>query len=120
MLRKLVLVIAAMAAACASQPKAAPAPPPAPAAPPAAELARSGLAVAVEADVTLTDSSRSREIPVHVHPPLRVDRIEQLGDRRAHEWPPRLHRPWGEVLVHHLPHGGVQGTVLLDQLIAAK
>ena len=67
MLRKLVLVVAALAAACASQPKAAaPAPPPAPVAPPAAELARSGLAVAVEADVTLTDSSRSREIPVHV------------------------------------------------------
>ena len=66
MLRKLVLVVAAMAAACASQPKAAPPPPAAPVPPQAAELARSGLAVALEADVTLTDSSRSREIPVHV------------------------------------------------------
>ena len=59
------LVALAMAAACASQPKAAP-PPPAPVAPPAAELARSGLSVVLEADVTLTDSSRSRDIAVHV------------------------------------------------------
>lgn len=52
------------ASACASKPSAPP--PPAPAAPPAAELARSGLAVVKEADVTLHDSSRNREIPVHV------------------------------------------------------
>src|SRR5258705_6300260 len=66
MLKNLVLVVAAMAAACASQPKAAAPPAPGPVAPPAAELARSGISVVLEADVTLTDSSRSREIPVHV------------------------------------------------------
>ncbi len=60
-----VLVALAWMAACASQPKA-PAPPPKPVAPPAAELARSGLSVVLEADVTLTDSSRGRDVPVHV------------------------------------------------------
>ena len=58
------LAALAMATACASQPKAAS--PPAPVAPPAAELARSGLSVVQEADVTLTDSSRGRDVPVHV------------------------------------------------------
>ena len=66
MLRKLVLVAAALTAACASQPKAAPAPRRRPLPPPASELASSGVFVAVEADVTLNDSSRSRDIPVHV------------------------------------------------------
>ena len=60
-----VLVALAWMAACASQPKA-PAPPPQPVAPAAAELARSGLSVVLEADVTLTDSSRGRDVPVHV------------------------------------------------------
>ncbi len=54
------------AAACASRPSPPPPPPPPVAPPPAAELARSGLAVVKEADVTRRDSSRKREIPVHV------------------------------------------------------
>jgi len=53
------------AGGCASKPAPAPAPPP-PAAPPAAELARSGLAVVKQADITLRDSSRNREVPVRV------------------------------------------------------
>ncbi len=61
------LAVLAMATACASQPKAPPPAPPQPVAPPsAAELARSGLSVVLEADVTLTDSSRGRDVPVHV------------------------------------------------------
>ena len=55
-----------LAAACASPPSAPPAPPPPPVAPPAAELARSGLAVAVDAEVKLTDAARKREIAVAV------------------------------------------------------
>ncbi len=58
-----------LAAACASKPAAAPAPP-APAAPPAKELARSGLAVVAEADVTVRDPSRNRDIPIHVTYPI--------------------------------------------------
>jgi len=54
------------AAGCASKPAPAPAAPPPPAAPPAAELARSGLAVVKQADVSLRDSSRNREVPVRV------------------------------------------------------
>jgi predicted dienelactone hydrolase len=65
LLRAAAAALLAGAAACASKP--APAPPPAPpAAPPAAELAKSGLAVALNADVTLKDSSRNREVPVRV------------------------------------------------------
>ena len=60
-----IAVLALAASACASKPAAPPAPPPA-VAPPAAELARSGLAVARNADVVLKDSSRNREIPVRV------------------------------------------------------
>lgn len=56
-------------AACAPKPTAPPSPPPAPTPPPAAELARSGLAVVKEADIVLRDSSRKREIPVHVDYP---------------------------------------------------
>ena len=58
-------VLALAASACASKPAAPPAPPP-PVAPPAAELARSGLAVVKQTDVTLRDSSRNREVPVRV------------------------------------------------------
>lgn len=57
------------AGGCASKPSAPPPAPPPPAAPPAAELARSGLAVVREADIVLHDSSRKREIPVHVDYP---------------------------------------------------
>jgi len=53
------------ASACASKPAPAPAAPP-PAASPAADLARSGLAVVKDADVTLHDSSRNREVSVRV------------------------------------------------------
>ncbi len=76
MLRKLVLVAAALTAACASQPKAAPpAPAPAPAAPAAATFASSGVFVVLEADVVLNDSSRSRDIPVHVTYPEGAERF---------------------------------------------
>jgi dienelactone hydrolase len=54
-----------LAAACASKPAPAPGPAATPA-PPAAELAKSGLAVALNADVVLKDSSRNREIAVRV------------------------------------------------------
>jgi dienelactone hydrolase len=59
-------VLLVFAAACASKPGPAPAPAPQPTPPPAADLARSGLAVAVNADVVLNDPSRDREIPVRV------------------------------------------------------
>jgi len=59
-------VVLLFGAACASQPNSAPAPPPQPTPPPAAELAKSGLAVALNADVVLKDSSRNRDIPVRV------------------------------------------------------
>ena len=65
LLRRLPVLAVFLAAACASQPKAPP-PPPQPIAPAAAELARSGLSVVLDADVTLTDSSRGRDVPVHV------------------------------------------------------
>jgi dienelactone hydrolase len=64
-IRAAAVVLALAASACASKPAAPPAPPP-PVAPPAAELARSGLAVALNADVVLKDPSRNREIPVRV------------------------------------------------------
>jgi len=54
------------AAACASKPSPAPSPATAPPAPPAAELAKSGLDVALNADIVLNDSSRNREIPLRV------------------------------------------------------
>ena len=58
-------VLLVLAAACASKPAPAPAPA-APAVPPAAELAKSGIDVALTADVVLKDSSRDREIPLRV------------------------------------------------------
>ncbi len=58
------LCLATACAPAASPGPSSPAPPPA--APPAAELARSGIAVAAEADVRLRDDARRREIPVAV------------------------------------------------------
>ncbi|HKD16344.1 MAG TPA: hypothetical protein VKG23_00655 [Thermoanaerobaculia bacterium] len=55
-----------LAAACASKPAPAPSPAPGPTPPPASELAKSGLDVALSADVVLKDSSRNREIPLRV------------------------------------------------------
>ncbi len=55
-----------VATACASPAAAPPPPAPPPAAPPAAELARSGLAVAVEAAVKLVDAARRRDVAVAV------------------------------------------------------
>ncbi len=66
MRRSCLLATAVLAARCASGPPPAAPPPPAPVAPAAAELARSGLAVVRDADVTLSDSSRHRDIPVRV------------------------------------------------------
>ena len=63
-IRRAPLAALPLALACASKPAAPP--PPAPVAPAAAELARSGLAVVLEADVTLKDSSRNRELAVRV------------------------------------------------------
>lgn len=60
-----VLITLAWAVACATPPKPAPPPPAAPP-PSAAEMARSGLAVAAEAEIMLNDSSRARDIPVQV------------------------------------------------------
>lgn len=64
--RHLAILSLCLAAACASPASAPPAPPPPPVAPPAAELARSGLAVAVDAEARLTDAARRREIAVAV------------------------------------------------------
>ena len=66
-MRRLLLWLSlCLAGACAS-PSSAPSASSAPAAaPPAAELARSGLAVAAEAEVTLTDAARTRDIAVDV------------------------------------------------------
>ena len=67
MQRAALSVLLCLAAACATKGGAHDAAPPASTArPPAAELARSGLAVVGEADVTLTDSARKRELPVDV------------------------------------------------------
>jgi predicted dienelactone hydrolase len=63
-----IAAILLLATACASKP-AAPPPPPAPVAPPASELARSGLAVVADADLTIRDPSRGRDIPIHVSYP---------------------------------------------------
>jgi predicted dienelactone hydrolase len=65
-------VVLVFAAACASKPPPAPAPAPAPTPPAAAELAKSGLDVALNADVVLRDSSRNREISVRVTYPQGV------------------------------------------------
>jgi predicted dienelactone hydrolase len=56
----------ALAPACSSGPASAPAPAAPPAPPPAAELARSGLAVVAEADVTLHGSPGGGDLAVHV------------------------------------------------------
>src|SRR5262245_3476140 len=68
MRRQLLALSLCLACACAASSKApSSAAPPAPvAAPPATELARSGLAVVGEAEVTLTDASRKRDLPIDV------------------------------------------------------
>jgi dienelactone hydrolase len=66
MQRAVLSVLLCLAAACATKGGAPDAAPPPAAPPPAAELARSGLAVIGEADVTLTDSARKRDLPVDV------------------------------------------------------
>jgi predicted dienelactone hydrolase len=64
-IRSALPAVLVFAAACASKPAPAPAPAPPPA-PPAAELAKSGMDVALNADVVLKDSSRNHEIPLRV------------------------------------------------------
>ncbi|HEY1433729.1 MAG TPA: hypothetical protein VGG65_00055 [Thermoanaerobaculia bacterium] len=64
-IRRAALAALPFAIACSSSPPAA-APAPAPVAPPAAELAKSGLAVVLDADITLKDSSRNRDLAVRV------------------------------------------------------
>ena len=56
----------------------------------------------------------------HVHPPLRLDLVQELGDRPADERPPGLHRLRREVLVHRGPHRLVRRPVLLDELVGAE
>ena len=63
--RRSILMAVVFAAACASKPTEAP-PAPAPVAPPAAELARSGLRVVDETELTLRDAARSRDVKVRV------------------------------------------------------
>jgi dienelactone hydrolase len=65
-IRQIFPAMLVFAAACASKPAPAPTPSPQPTPLPASELARSGLAVALNADVVLSDSSRNHEIPVRV------------------------------------------------------
>jgi predicted dienelactone hydrolase len=64
-IRRAPLAALPFALACASKP-ATPPQPPAPVAPAAAELAKSGLAVVLDADIALKDSSRNRELAVRV------------------------------------------------------
>jgi dienelactone hydrolase len=69
MRRALLFLSLCLAGACASPGPSSssnPAPAAPVAAPPAAELARSGLAVAADAEIRLTDPARQRELPVDV------------------------------------------------------
>ena len=92
-LRFAAVVVALAAPACASKPAAAPPPPPTPAAPPAAELARSGIAVVKETDVTLHDSSRKRDLPVHVTYPDGQGRLAVVVFSHGANGSPRTHDP---------------------------
>lgn len=69
-LRRLPLVVAVFGlTACASQPAAPEAPPAPPAPATASELAESGLAVVEEADLVLRDTTRGKDLRVHVSYP---------------------------------------------------
>ena len=65
-IRRAAFAVLPFALACSSSKPASPPPPPAPVAPAASELARSGLSVVHDADISLKDSSRNRDLAVHV------------------------------------------------------
>jgi predicted dienelactone hydrolase len=65
-IRRAALAVLPFALACSSSKPAAAPPPPAPVAPAASELARSGLDVVLDADISLKDSSRNRDLAVRV------------------------------------------------------
>ncbi len=63
---------------------------------------------------------RSGERLEDVHPALRLDLVQELGDGPANERPPGLHRLRREVLVHRGAHGLVRRAILLHELVGAE
>jgi predicted dienelactone hydrolase len=68
-IRRAAFAVVPFALACATSKPAPPPPAPAPVAPTAAQLSQSGLAVTHDADITLKDSSRNRDLAVRVNYP---------------------------------------------------